>query len=155
MEHVLRSGIIDGIWYVDNTKRPAPEKARNYVRYSDEQQSILNNALRDGVTSLALPDPRHSYPARANLETMEHTCSQYARAMKLTDRTGRLFYSWDCMNEDTYSISRTDHISTVSLASFTINNTAGSWMPNLKIQLHYSMVIRGQMPCYEERMQEL
>ena len=63
----------------------------------------MNEALRKNVCALNLKDPRSGYDASVNLETMEHICWGVVRAMKFTDRDGRVLTSWDCLNEETVS----------------------------------------------------
>ena len=100
MDDVSNLGVVDGIWYVDNTKYPGPQKQRNFVVYPASQQETLNEALRDNARALKLEDPRSYSEASVNLETMEHLCSGAVRVMKLTDRSGRLLYFWESLNED-------------------------------------------------------
>ena len=105
----------DGIWYYDNTKQPGPTEQRNYVKYPSLQQDLLNEALRKNVSALILKDPRSKYDASVDLEIMEQICWGVVRAMKFTDRDGRVLISWDCLNEETVSYkNERSHFDTLS-----------------------------------------
>ena len=74
-------GVVDGIWYYDNTKHPGLLKQRNVAKYPASEQDFSNEALRNNVRVLKLPDPRTGYEASVNLETMEQICQDILRHM--------------------------------------------------------------------------
>ena len=93
--HVIQINVTDGIWWYDITKRPGLHKQRNFARYPDAEQNVLNSALLNNVRSLTRTDPKSGTPASINLDFMEHLCGDCARTMKLTDRSANLICSWD------------------------------------------------------------